>query len=204
MGGWIILGLMLIAAAYFFGRVGFAIENDKEQSEYAKTNETIDKAIDAEDNNTRNLVINTLKEIGCQPEIDDNDRIYFKYQGETFQIEADNDHLFIVIWDAWWGKIKTDDYNVPTLKEAVNQTNREIDITVLYTIDEVQNTLGIHSKQYLPFTKTLPAIEEYLCANLDLFFVAHQVLKEKFKTLNEEQIKNDTKARVIVKGFNAE
>ena len=30
--------------------------------EYAKTNETIDKAINAEDNKTRNLVINTLKE----------------------------------------------------------------------------------------------------------------------------------------------
>ena len=202
MEGWIVLGLILIVIAYFFGRIRFAIEEDKEQSEYAKTNDTIDKAIDVEDNNTRNLVISTLKEIGCQPEIDDNDRIYFKYQGETFQIAADNDYLFIVIWDAWWGKIKMDDPKVPTLKEAVNQTNREIDITVLYTIDEVQNTLGIHSKQYLPFTKTLPTIEEYLCANLDLFFVAHQVLKEKLNTLNEEQITKDSKERITIKGFN--
>ena len=75
MEGWIVLGLILIVIAYFFGRIGFAFEEDKEQSEYAKTNVAIDKAIDAEDNKTRNLVISTLKEIGCQPEVDDEDRI---------------------------------------------------------------------------------------------------------------------------------
>ena len=61
MEGWIVLGLILIVIAYFFGRIGFAFEEDKEQSEYAKTNDAIDKAIDAEDNKTRNLVISTLK-----------------------------------------------------------------------------------------------------------------------------------------------
>lgn len=151
-------------------------------------NEAVDTAIDAEDNKTKNLVIKTLKGIGCQPETDDNDRIYFKYQGEAFQIATDNNHLFIVIWDGWWARIGIDDSSVSYLKEAINQTNQEIDITVLYSIDEEQRTLDIHSKHYLPFTKELPAIEEYLRANLDLFFVAHQVLKEKIKTLHEEQI----------------
>lgn len=36
MEGWIVLGLILIVIAYFFGRIGFAFEEDKEQSEYAK------------------------------------------------------------------------------------------------------------------------------------------------------------------------
>ena len=52
MEGWIVLGLILIVIAYLFGRIGFAVEEDKERSEYAKTNETIDKAINAEDNKT--------------------------------------------------------------------------------------------------------------------------------------------------------
>ena len=69
MEGWIVLGLILIVIAYFFGRIGFAVEEDKERSEYAKTNDAIDKAIDAEDSKTRNLVISTLKEIGCQPDM---------------------------------------------------------------------------------------------------------------------------------------
>ena len=202
MEGWVVLGIILIVAAYFFGRIGYSFnDEDQKQSGYTKMNEAVDAAIDAEDNRTRNLVIKTLKEIGCQPETDDKDRIYFKYQGETFQIAADNNHLFIVIWDGWWGKIGIDDSSISYLKEAINQTNQEIDITVLYTIDEEQRTLDIHSKHYLPFTKELPAIEEYLRANLDLFFVAHQVLKEKIKTLHEEQIQPPQK-RVVVKGFN--
>ena len=41
MEGWIVLGLILIVIAYFFGRIGFAFEEDKEQSEYAKTNENV-------------------------------------------------------------------------------------------------------------------------------------------------------------------
>lgn len=60
MEGWIVLGLILIVIAYFFGRIGFAVEEDKERSEYAKTNDAIDKAIDAEDNKTRNLLIKSL------------------------------------------------------------------------------------------------------------------------------------------------
>lgn len=203
MGGWLVLGIILIVAAYFFGRIGYSFnDEDQGQSDYAKMNEAVDTAIDAEDNKTRNLLIKTLKDIGCQPETDNNDRIHFKYQGEAFQIAADNEHLFIVIWDVWWGIIEMDDSDIPMLKEAVNQTNLEIDVTVLYSIDEEQKILGIHSKHYLPFTRKLPAIEEYLRANLDLFFVAHQVLKSKIHTLHEEQIQQDPKERVIIKGFN--
>ena len=39
MEGWIVLGLILIVIAYLFGRIGFAVEEDKERSEYAKTND---------------------------------------------------------------------------------------------------------------------------------------------------------------------
>ena len=35
MEGWIVLGLILIVIAYLFGRIGFAVEEDKERSEYA-------------------------------------------------------------------------------------------------------------------------------------------------------------------------
>ena len=53
MEGWIVLGLILIVIAYFFGRIGFAFEEDKEQSEYAKTNVAIDKAIEGDWLSTR-------------------------------------------------------------------------------------------------------------------------------------------------------
>ena len=39
---------------------------------------------------TRDLVIETLKKVGCQPEVDDKDNICFKYQGESLYVSADN------------------------------------------------------------------------------------------------------------------
>ena len=143
MEGWIVLGLILIVIAYLFGRIGFAVEEDKERSEYAKTNETIDKAINAEDNKTRNLVINTLKEIGCQPEVDDKDRICFKYQGEEFFIDADNDYLFVTLWDTWWLCVDLDNANVEHLKEAINLNNIRNIVSTVYSIDEDNENIKV-------------------------------------------------------------
>lgn len=101
-GAWIFISAILVIAAYFFGRIGYSFdENNKKQSEYTKTNETIDKTIDAEDKKTRNLAISTLKEIGCQPEVDDKDRICFRHQGEDFFIDADNNYQFVTLWGTW-------------------------------------------------------------------------------------------------------
>ena len=46
---------------------------------------------------TRDLVIETLKKIGCQPEVDDKDNICFKYQGESMYVSADNNFKFVTI-----------------------------------------------------------------------------------------------------------
>ena len=46
---------------------------------------------------TRDLVIETLKKVGCQPEVDDKDNICFKYQGESLYVSADNNFKFITM-----------------------------------------------------------------------------------------------------------
>lgn len=202
MEGWIVLGLILIVIAYFFGRIGFAFEEDKEQSEYAKTNVAIDKAIDAEDNKTRNLVISTLKEIGCQPEVDDEDRICFKYQNEDFFINADNRTAFIIIWSNF-GSLSLNDPDINILKDAINQTNMDGRVTLAYFINNEENTITVYCKHYLPFVHEIPSIQEYLRSNLDNFFWTHQYLKDKFNTLKENPTMQSSRERIIIKGFNA-
>lgn len=114
MEGWIVLGIILIVAAYFFGRIGYSFnDEDQEQSGYTKMNEAVDAAIDAEDNKTRNLVIKTLKEIGCRSEENkETRRIRFIYQGEYFSIDAENESPFITIWDTYWARIFSLDWNI--------------------------------------------------------------------------------------------
>lgn len=200
MGGWLVLGIILIVAAYFFGRIGYSFSGeDQEQSDYARMNEAVDTAINTEDNKTRNLVVKTLKEIGCQPKIDDKDRIVFKYQGEEFFIDADNNYQFITLWDVWWLCVDLDNANVEYLKETINSNNMDTIVSTFYTIDEDSKQMGVHCK--VIFTPSIVDKESYLKTMLNDCFKAHNLLKEQFIRLNFKQEKHDNK-RVIVKGFN--
>lgn len=52
---------ILICAAYIAGRVGFAIEKDKEKkSDYDRMEDAVNKAINEEDRKTRNLLAKAL------------------------------------------------------------------------------------------------------------------------------------------------
>ena len=203
MEGWIVLGLILIVIAYFFGRIGFAFEEDKEQSEYAKTNDAIDKAIDAEDNKTRNLLIKTLMNIGCQSEENkETGRIRFIYQGECFSIDAENESPFITIWDTYWARISLANLEINKLKDAINETNISMRPTIFYSIEKEESEVCLHCKYVMPFIIEIPDINNYLQANLNNFFIAHECLKVEFKNLDEKEVLQNAKGRTVAKGFN--
>ena len=203
MEGWIVLGLILIVIAYFFGRIGFAVEEDKERSEYAKTNDAIDKAIDAEDNKTRNLLIKTLMNIGCQSEENkETGRIRFIYQGECFSIDAENESPFITIWDTYWARISLANLEINKLKDAINETNISMRPTIFYAIENEESEFCLHCKYVMPFIIEIPDINNYLQANLNNFFIAHECLKVEFKNLDEKEVLQNAKGRTVVKGFN--
>ena len=203
MEGWIVLGLILIVIAYFFGRIGFAVEEDKERSEYAKTNDAIDKAIDAEDNKTRNLLIKTLMNIGCQSEENkETGRIRFIYQGECFSIDAENESPFITIWDTYWARISLANLEINKLKDAINEKNISMRPTIFYSIEKEESEVCLHCKYVMPFIIEIPDINNYLQANLNNFFIAHECLKVEFKNLDEKEVLQNAKGRTVVKGFN--
>ena len=72
---------------------------------------------------TKQLVVSTLKKIGCQPEENEEGHIAFKYQGDDFYIAAEEENRFIMIWNPWWGSINTDNEAFPVLKEIINLVN---------------------------------------------------------------------------------
>ena len=66
---------------------------------------------------TKDLVISVLKKIGCQPKVNEENHITFKYQGDDFYIAAEEENRFIMIWNPWWGSINADNEALPYLKE---------------------------------------------------------------------------------------
>ena len=149
----------------------------------------------------RKVTISTLKNLGCQPEIDkETGNMSFKYQGEEFFVVVEAETI-ITFYDTWWGTLDLDDPLLDNLKEAINQTNMNAMPVTLYSISENENKLGVHSRYQLIFTKDTPNKEELFNTILNSFFEVHQEVKGRFSALNDIQDKKEEKERIRIKGF---
>ena len=154
-----------------------------------------------DDISTQDLVVTVLQAIGCQPQLNEEKHICFKYQGDDFYIATQEDSRFIVIWNPWWGTSELTNKALPYLKEIVNLVNVDSIVTTVYTTDEEQKNLGFHSKCHILFTPKEAPLDEYLKAVLDQFFATHDVIKDNFKQLNAAPTETEKEKRVRVKGF---
>ena len=101
---------------------------------------------------TKDLVISVLKKIGCQPKVNEENHITFKYQGDDFYIAAEEENRFIMIWNPWWGSINADNEALPYLKEIINLANVNSLVTTVYMADEDEKTIGLHSRCHTFFS----------------------------------------------------
>lgn len=165
---------------------------------YGSKGESDNNAMNEEDKQTRNLLIRTLKDMGCQHEIDDDGDIVFKYQGEEFKIDASNDNPLIWIYNIAWGGMDINDPNANRLKQAINRANGNTAVTSLFTINEENGFIAIHCRIVIYFAYNIPNRDKYLKSFLDSFFHAHQQVREEFANLGKIQ---EQKERIEVKGF---
>ena len=143
------------------------------------------------DKSTRDLFLETLKNIGCQYELSNeegDDRIFFAYQGEHFFVEARNNLRFIQIYDTHWAHVALYDVDEFTrLKKAINGANLNNPVTTVYTIDEEAKTVDVHSKSTILFIPQIPDIGDYLRLELNEFFGAHRFVENEMAKLREQE-----------------
>jgi len=140
---------------------------------------------------TRDLFMETLTKIGCQYELaeeEDDDRIFFAYQGEHFFVNAKNDWKYIQIWDTHWGHVELYDIDEFTrLKKAINGSNLNNSVMTVYTIDEAGSNVDVHCKSIILFIPQIPELENYLRLELNEFFRAHQYVGNEMAKLREQE-----------------
>lgn len=156
---------------------------------------------------TEELVISTLKKMGCNPEKNEDGNIGFMYQGDDFYLSLQEDVPFVMIWYPWWGTINTDNPVLPYLKEIINAINISSFITTVFMAEnEGDKEIGIHSHCHTFFTESALEPEEHLKLVLDSFFDTRNAIKENIDKLGSaisEEDEDTKKERVIVKGFSA-
>lgn len=139
---------------------------------------------------TKDLFLDTLTKIGCQHKLSesDDDRVYFTYQGERFMVRTRNDVSYVQIWDPYWTHADLCDIDeLSRLRKAINTSNFTTSVTTVFAIDEEEKRMDVHSKLTIPFLPSMPNLGDYLRAELDVFFHAHQVVKDEMHKLRENE-----------------
>lgn len=141
---------------------------------------------------TRDLLLTILTKIGCQyelPKEDEDERIFFAYQGEHFIANATNALRFIQLWDTHWDHIELYDIDdFARLKKVINMANLNNSVMTVYTIDEEAKTVDVHCKSTILFIPEIPDIEDFLKLELNEFFRTHQFVKLEMAKLRDKEI----------------
>ena len=166
------------------------VVTEKKEEEEPKEQEKEERMMNM---GTRDLLMDTLTKIGCQYTIDESEenRICFTYQGEHFDGYASNESMMITIWDYWWTGF--DLYDIDTLsrvKRVINDANIKAPVTTVYSIDEEDGKVGVHSCKRMLFIPQIPNIEDYLQATLAEFFQVHRYIKTRLEMIRVEEESN--------------
>ena len=162
-------------------------------AQQSRREKIVEKEINANVNNhvgTRDLFLNVLTNIGCQYELGEGEdnRIFFAYQGEHFFAESSNESLWVNIWDTYWEHVELYDVDeVSRMKKAINASNLNTMASTVYTIDSDGNNMDIHAKNTFPFFPQIPNIEQFLKAELNDFFRAHQWVNNEITKMRAEE-----------------
>lgn len=104
---------VIVACTYFFTRrKAKPTEQEPDVSTQPEASADIQqKEKQDEPPHTKDLCIELLKQLNCEVTTskENENRLYFDYQGEHIVIDASNDSYFIEMWDPWWLIVPLDD-----------------------------------------------------------------------------------------------
>jgi len=189
-----IITLAIIFAIYYFYHVYKASAEEKEAEEdrffeeLKNSGKDEDRETDAmeclDERTITELVLSTLRKIGCDYEIEQRGNINwirFIFQGEHFTIDCNDDNYYINIYDTWWYEISiySDIEEIADLHKVINIVNRQANCTLIYTVNEESELIGVHSKKNMLFISKIPELDLYLKSAFSEFFkVQRSVLTE--------------------------
>lgn len=148
-------------------------KKDEEQTgDTEETEEAEDNGRNCEEKDTQELVCEVLTKLGCQYEVDkDKEEIKFLFQGGAFIVHTSENSFWIEIYYLVWLEHDMDDIDgYADLRRIVNEANKYPNVVTVYTIDNDQNKVVLHSYVQILFVSQIPHLEIYLKGTLDGFY----------------------------------
>lgn len=129
------------------------------------------------------LVLTTLRNIGCNPEIEEyglSDVITFTYQGQPFFIVCNGGSHYITVKNSCWYQmsIYRDVEEITKMYRIINLSNECTNCTMFYTIDKEAAMISVHCRKQILFNKEISQLNSYLRRALGDIFVAQRIFRE--------------------------
>ncbi len=198
----VILFVIILIAVLYFGVWQKHAGRDKTESKdkdscptpAAHTGSQTEPTADFTGMKTHDLCKALLHELNCKVTVaeDDDDRMEFTFQGETFCLIASDDCLLVSIYDFSWGSVQLDDIDeVSRLRKAINSVNFNFGgLAIVYSIDTESNRMVVHTKRQILVTPEIPNIIDYITAMLTGFFEIKRALTHELDVLRIKATKD--------------
>lgn len=198
----IIIWVVMILIWYLYRTYKASVEENEEVYQASESNtvndnnpeENVNVETCLDERTTTELVLTTLRKIGCEPQVEPQDNfnyVYFTFQGEKYTIECSDDCFFINIYDTWWYSISiySDVEEIANLHKVINQANQHVNCTLLYTTNNEIEEIGVHSRKNLLFIKEITELDKYLVGVLNGFFKAQKLVLTELEKCKVEETK---------------
>ena len=135
--------------------------------------------------NTKDLMVETLRQMGCDPKEIEDGAVGVVFQGEKFYMRFGG--FFVNIWDLGWSSINLNDLNLPKLRQAINLANFEFGPTIVLTDPDENGVMDIHTRYGIMLHPSLPDLTDYIGHAFNLFFKAKNNLHLNYNRLRVEE-----------------
>lgn len=160
--------------------------NSISQQEYVQDMEQME--IKMPDTTTRTSLMVALSKLNLQYEFDEDQHFLITYQGERFRIIAENGCAWIQIQDCWWyGASLADIDNLALLHRAVNECNIRDTNKIVYTYNNIEKEIGLHTLRDLLWMPQIPNADQYLQSIFDSMLRSHHLFFGMMEDLRKEE-----------------
>lgn len=131
---------------------------------------------------TEQLLIETLKKIGCKPEKDDDNTFVVEYQGGYFHIHFGDTSAYIRVEFLFWAEFSPYDIDrFATMQKVVNEANIDCPCQVFYSVNKEEGKVYLHTRSTCLFIKEIPRIEDYFRGILQSLFRTRNYVDSKIE-----------------------
>ena len=140
---------------------------------------------------TRELLFSVLHNLNLEYKLDQDEDIMFTYQGEHFEIWAQDESKFIEIRYLWWFDAPLDDIdNLSIIHKAVNECNIYGKDRIVYSYQTDENTINLHTFSYFLWIPQIPEIEKYFTCMLEDAMKSQRLFFQTMEKIRREQYAN--------------